>query len=239
MDMQSLYLLVPLAPLAGAAIAGLFCRVLPRWVAHTAAIAGVAIAFFASLFIFFDVRAGNTFNGAVYQWLAAGDYTFEVGFLIDQLTVTMMLVVSFVSLMVHIYTIGYMQDDAGYNRFFSYIALFTFSMLMLVMSNNFVQLFFGWEAVGLISYLLIGFWYTRPTAILANMKAFLVNRVGDFGFLLGIGLVLANFGSLDYQTVFDKAPELADATISLFGANCTAVVLDERHLHPALRRRNG
>ena len=225
MDMQSLYLLVPLAPLAGAAIAGLFCRVLPRWVAHTAAISGVAIAFIASLFIFLDVRAGNTFNGSVYQWLSSGDYTFEVGFLIDQLTVTMMLVVSFVSLMVHIYTIGYMQEDAGYNRFFSYIALFTFSMLMLVMSNNFVQLFFGWEAVGLISYLLIGFWYTRPTAIVANMKAFLVNRVGDFGFLLGIGLVLANFGSLDYQTVFEKAPALADATISLFGVDCTAVSL--------------
>ena len=127
-------------------------------------------------FIFRDVAAGNTFNGPVYQWLTSGDYTFEVGFLIDQLTVTMMLVVTFVSLMVHIYTIGYMHDDPGYNRFFSYIALFTFAMLMLVMSNNFMQLFFGWEAVGLVSYLLIGFWYTRPTAIVANMKAFLVNR---------------------------------------------------------------
>ncbi|MBL0167891.1 MAG: NADH-quinone oxidoreductase subunit L [Propionivibrio sp.] len=215
MEMQKLYLLVPLAPLAGAAIAGLFCRVIPRWLAHTAAISGVAIAFIASLIIFRDVQAGNTFNGPVYQWLTSGDYAFEVGFLIDQLTVTMMLVVTFVSLMVHIYTIGYMQDDPGYNRFFSYIALFTFSMLMLVMSNNFMQLFFGWEAVGLVSYLLIGFWYTRPTAILANMKAFLVNRVGDFGFILGIGLVLAHFGTLDYQTVFDKAPALADATITL------------------------
>ncbi|WP_301102852.1 NADH-quinone oxidoreductase subunit L [Propionivibrio sp.] len=219
MDMHSLYLLVPLAPLVGAAIAGLFCRVIPRWMAHTAAISGVAIAFVASLFIFLSVRAGHTFNGPVYQWLSSGDYTFEVGFLIDQLTVTMMLVVTFVSLMVHIYTIGYMQDDPGYNRFFSYIALFTFSMLMLVMSNNFMQLFFGWEAVGLVSYLLIGFWYTRPTAILANMKAFLVNRVGDFGFILGIGLVLANFGSLDYKTVFDNAPSLADATITLY-AGC-------------------
>ncbi|MFZ4536332.1 NADH-quinone oxidoreductase subunit L [Propionivibrio sp.] len=215
MEMQNLYLLVPLAPLFGAAIAGLFCRVIPRWVAHTAAISGVAIAFIASVIIFKDVMAGNTFNGSVYQWLASGDYTFEVGFLIDQLTVTMMLVVTFVSLMVHIYTIGYMQDDPGYNRFFSYIALFTFSMLMLVMSNNFMQLFFGWEAVGLVSYLLIGFWYTRPTAILANMKAFLVNRVGDFGFILGIGLVLAHFGSLDYKTVFENAPALADATITL------------------------
>ncbi|MBK7421697.1 MAG: NADH-quinone oxidoreductase subunit L [Propionivibrio sp.] len=215
MEMQKLYLLVPLAPLAGAAIAGLFCRVIPRWLAHTAAISGVAIAFIASLIIFRDVQAGNTFNGPVYQWLTSGDYAFEVGFLIDQLTVTMMLVVTFVSLMVHVYTIGYMQDDPGYNRFFSYIALFTFSMLMLVMSNNFMQLFFGWEAVGLVSYLLIGFWYTRPTAIFANMKAFLVNRVGDFGFILGIGLVLAHFGTLDYQTVFDKAPALADATITL------------------------
>ena len=219
MDMQKLYLLVPLAPLLGAAIAGLFCRVIPRWVAHTAAIAGVAIAFVASLLIFQDVSAGNTFNGTVYQWLTSGDYTFEVGFLIDQLTVVMMLVVTFVSLMVHIYTIGYMQDDPGYNRFFSYIALFTFSMLMLVMSNNFMQLFFGWEAVGLVSYLLIGFWFKRPTAIVANMKAFLVNRVGDFGFILGIGLVLAHFGTLDYQTVFAQAPELANATITLY-AGC-------------------
>ena len=216
MDRLSLYLLVPLAPLVGAAIAGLFCRVIPRWLAHTAAISGVAIAFIASVFIFRDVSAGNTFNGTVYQWLNSGGYTFEVGFLIDQLTVTMMLVVTFVSLMVHIYTIGYMQDDPGYNRFFSYIALFTFSMLMLVMSNNFMQLFFGWEAVGLVSYLLIGFWYTRPTAILANMKAFLVNRVGDFGFILGIGLVLAHFGSLDYKTVFELAPSLAETKITLY-----------------------
>ena len=219
MEMQKLYLLVPLAPLVGALVAGLFCRVLPRWLAHTAAIAGVAIAFVASLFIFQDVMAGNTFNGPVYQWLASGDYRFEVGFLIDSLTVTMMLVVTFVSLCVHIYTIGYMHDDPGYNRFFSYIALFTFSMLMLVMSNNFMQLFFGWEAVGLVSYLLIGFWYTRPTAILANMKAFLVNRVGDFGFLLGIGLVLANFGSLDYATVFGKAPAMASSTINIWGGS--------------------
>ena len=216
MEMQKLYLLVPLAPLLGAIIAGLFCRVIPRWVAHSATILGVGIAFVASCIIFKDVMAGNTFNGPVYQWLTSGDYKFEVGFLIDQLTVTMMLVVTFVSLMVHIYTIGYMQDDPGYNRFFSYIALFTFSMLMLVMSNNFMQLFFGWEAVGLVSYLLIGFWYTRPTAIYANMKAFLVNRVGDFGFILGIGLVLAYCGTLDYAAVFAKAPSLANTTISLF-----------------------
>ncbi|WP_412479354.1 NADH-quinone oxidoreductase subunit L [Azonexus sp. IMCC34839] len=216
MEMQKLYLLVPLAPLFGAMIAGLFCRVIPRWLGHTVTIAGVAIAFIASVMIFKDVLAGNAFNGPVYTWLTSGDYKFEVGFLIDTLTATMMLVVTFVSLMVHIYTIGYMHEDPGYNRFFSYISLFTFSMLMLVMSNNFMQLFFGWEAVGLVSYLLIGFWYTRPTAIFANMKAFLVNRVGDFGFILGIGLVLTHFGSLDYATVFQKAPEFANTTINLF-----------------------
>jgi NADH-quinone oxidoreductase subunit L len=217
MEMQKLYLLVPLAPLVGALIAGLFCRVIPRWVAHTVTIAGVAISCLASFLIFRDVMAGNTYNGPVYQWLTSGNYRFEVGFLIDELTVTMMLVVTFVSLMVHIYTIGYMHDDPGYNRFFSYISLFTFSMLMLVMSNNFMQLFFGWEAVGLVSYLLIGFWYRRPTATFANLKAFLVNRVGDFGFILGIGLVLAHFGTLDYAAVFAKAPELADTTLHFFG----------------------
>jgi NADH-quinone oxidoreductase subunit L len=224
MDMQTLYLLVPLAPLVGAAIAGLFCRVIPRWVAHTVTIAGVAVAFVTSVVIFRDVQAGNTFNGTVYTWLTSGDYRFEVGFMIDTLTTTMMLVVTFVSLMVHIYTIGYMQEDPGYNRFFSYISLFTFSMLMLVMSNNFMQLFFGWEAVGLVSYLLIGFWYTRPTAIFANMKAFLVNRVGDFGFILGIGLVLAHFGTLDYVEVFKQAPDFANTMIPLFGEG-TAVSL--------------
>ena len=218
MEMQKLYLLVPLAPLFGAIVAGLFCRVIPRCVAHTVTIAGVAIAFIASVVIFRDVQAGNVFNGSVYTWLTSGDYKFEVGFLIDTLTTTMMLVVTFVSLMVHIYTIGYMQEDPGYNRFFSYISLFTFSMLMLVMSNNFMQLFFGWEAVGLVSYLLIGFWYTRPTAIFANMKAFLVNRVGDFGFILGIGLVLAHFGTLDYAETFRKAPEFAGTTINILGS---------------------
>lgn len=216
MEMQKLYLLIPMAPLVGAIIAGLFCRIIPRWVAHTATISGVAVAFATSIYVLFDVLAGHTFNGTAYQWLVSGDYSFQVGFLIDQLTVTMMIVVTFVSLMVHVYTIGYMHDDPGYNRFFSYIALFTFAMLMLVMSNNFMQLFFGWEAVGLVSYLLIGFWYTRPTAIFANMKAFLVNRVGDFGFILGIGLVLAHFGSLDYKTVFENAPTLVSATIDLF-----------------------
>src|SRR5690606_26550253 len=194
-DMQTLYLLVPLAPLAGAILAGLFGKTIGRTGAHIVTILGVAIALAASVVIYQDVAAGNTFNGTIYTWMQSGGINFEVGFQIDSLTVMMMLVVTFVSLMVHIYTIGYMSEDPGYQRFFSYISLFTFSMLMLVMSNNFLQLFFGWEAVGLVSYLLIGFWYERPTAIYANMKAFLVNRVGDFGFLLGIGLVAAYAGS--------------------------------------------
>src|SRR5512141_739314 len=216
-DMQSLYLLVPLAPLAGAIAAGLFGKVLGRAWSHRITIALVAVSFFASLAIFQDVMAGHVFNGTVYKWMSSGDTSFEVGFLIDRLTVMMMLVVTFVSLMVHVYTIGYMQEDPGYQRFFSYISLFTFSMLMLVMSNNFVQLFFGWEAVGLVSYLLIGFWYTRPTAIYANLKAFLVNRVGDFGFVLGIGLILAYFGTLHYAPVFARAPDVASTTVNLWG----------------------
>ncbi len=214
--MQKLYLLVPLAPLLGAIIAGLFGRYVgPIW-SHRATILLVFVSFLASVRIFFDVMEGNIFNGTVYTWLITGDTRFEVGFLIDQLSATMMIVVSFVSLMVHIYTIGYMHDDPGYQRFFSYISLFTFSMMMLVMSNNFVQLFFGWEAVGLVSYLLIGFWYTRPTAIYANMKAFLVNRVGDFGFLLGIAMILMYFGTLDYASVFAQSSDFAKEEIELF-----------------------
>ena len=213
--MQTLYLLVPLAPLIGAIIAGLFGRFIGRTWSHRITITLVFVSLVASIIIFMDVLEGNVFNGSVYTWLVTGDTRFEIGFLIDQLSATMMVVVSLVSLMVHIYTIGYMHDDPGYQRFFSYISLFTFSMMMLVMSNNFLQLFFGWEAVGLVSYLLIGFWYTRPTAIYANMKAFLVNRVGDFGFLLGIALVLMHFGSLDYATVFANAPQLADDTVEL------------------------
>ncbi|MGL1832717.1 NADH-quinone oxidoreductase subunit L [Rhodocyclaceae bacterium SMB388] len=215
--MKALYLLVPLAPLLGAIVAGLFGKAIGRAGAHMVTIAGVAIAFIASLVIFQDVQAGNTFDGSIYVWMESGGLTFEIGFLIDPLTVMMMLVVTFVSLMVHIYTIGYMSEDPGYQRFFSYISLFTFSMLMLVMSNNFLQLFFGWEAVGLVSYLLIGFWYDRPTAIYANMKAFLVNRVGDFGFLLGIGLVAAYAGSLNYAEVFAKAGELAGMNMAVTG----------------------
>src|SRR5450756_1031923 len=215
-SMQQLYLLVPLAPLAGALIAGLAGRAIGRAGAQWVTILGVTVSFLASVAIFFDVVNGNVFNGSVYTWLTSGETRFEIGFLIDRLTVLMMVVVTFVSLMVHVYTIGYMADDPGYQRFFSYISLFTFSMLMLVMSNNFLQLFFGWEAVGLVSYLLIGFWYTRPTAIYANLKAFVVNRVGDFGFLLGIALVLMVFGTLDYAAVFANARNLAGNTIEIF-----------------------
>jgi NADH-quinone oxidoreductase subunit L len=203
-------LLVPLAPLAGAIVAGLFGRTVGRRGAHWAAILGVAAATVASAFVFRHVVLDRQpIEADLYTWTGVGAARFNVGFLIDTLTATMMLVVSFVSLMVHVYTIGYMADDPGYQRFFSYIALFTFSMLMLVMSNNFLQLFFGWEAVGLVSYLLIGFWYERPTATYAALKAFLVNRVGDLGFLLGIGLVYAHFGTLDYRQVFGAAASLA------------------------------
>ena len=214
--MQKLYLLVPLAPLAGAIIAGLFGKAIGRRAAHVVTILGVLVSLIASFLVYQDVMGGNIFNGPVYTWLVSGNIRFEIGFLIDPLSATMMMVVTFVSLMVHIYTIGYMADDPGYQRFFAYISLFTFSMLMLVMSNNFLQLFFGWEAVGLVSYLLIGFWYTRPTAIYANLKAFLVNRVGDFGFLLGIALVLMYFGTLDYAAVFAGADRLSGNTIELF-----------------------
>ncbi len=215
-NMQNIYLAIPLACLAGALIAGLFGKVIGRSGAHTAAILGVLSAFVLSLVVFKDVvYGGHTFNGTVYLWGVSGQIPMEVGFLIDSLSALMMVVVTFVSLMVHIYTIGYMRDDPGYQRFFSYIALFTFAMLMLVMSNNFLQLFFGWEAVGLVSYLLIGFWYTRPTAIAANLKAFLVNRIGDFGFLLGIAAIYMNFGSLDYEAVFSIAPHLATQVVQI------------------------
>jgi NADH-quinone oxidoreductase subunit L len=213
-----LLLIVPLAPLAGSMIAGLlgtrfFGNLVGRTASHSATILGVLIAFLISAQTLMLVLDGATYHGTVYTWMTLGELKLEVGFLIDSLTAIMMCVVTFVSLMVHIYTIGYMQDDEGYNRFFSYISLFTFSMLMLVMSNNFLQLFFGWEAVGLVSYLLIGFWFKRPTAIFANMKAFLVNRVGDFGFILGIGLLLAYAGSMNYADVFAKREQLAALTL--------------------------
>jgi NADH-quinone oxidoreductase subunit L len=212
--MRGLYLLVPLAPLVASVVVGLWGPRLGRVVSHWLCILCVAASFAASVVIARDVAAGHLFNGDVYAWLASGDLKLAIGFLIDPLTATMIVVVSFVSLMVHIYTIGYMADDPGYTRFFSYISLFTFSMLMLVMANNFLQLFFGWEAVGLVSYLLIGFWYERPTAIYASLKAFIANRVGDFGFVLGIGLVLAYFGTLDYAPVFAKAGSMAGVTLA-------------------------
>ena len=211
----SMLLAVPLAPLAGSLFAGILGTAfggnrIGRTASHTATILGVLVAFVLSALTFKSVVVdGAHFDQTLYEWMVIGGLKMEVGFLVDSLTATMMCVVTFVSLMVHIYTIGYMAEDDGYNRFFSYISLFTFSMLMLVMSNNFLQLFFGWEAVGLVSYLLIGFWFKRPTAIFANMKAFLVNRVGDFGFILGIGLIAAYAGTVNYAEAFAKSGELA------------------------------
>ena len=207
----------PFAPLVGAMVAGFAGRAIGKKATHRVAILGVLVSLLASLWVMHDVSQGNTFNGALYSWAVIGKLKMEVGFLIDQLTAMMMVVVTFVSLMVHVYTIGYMEEDDGYQRFFAYISLFTFSMLMLVMSNNLLQLFFGWEAVGLVSYLLIGFWYTKPSAIYANLKAFMVNRVGDFGFVLGIGLLVAWTGSLDYAEIFAAAPNLEKVTIQLIG----------------------
>ena len=210
----STLLAVPLAPLAGSALAGLFGTAfggnwIGRRLSHTLTILGVFVAFVLSALTLYSVAVhGARFNETIYTWMVVGGLKMEVGFLVDSLTAMMMVVVTFVSLMVHIYTIGYMEEDDGYNRFFSYISLFTFSMLMLVMSNNLLQLFFGWEAVGLVSYLLIGFWFNKPTAIFANMKAFLVNRVGDFGFILGIGLIAAYAGTLNYGEIFAKSAEL-------------------------------
>jgi NADH-quinone oxidoreductase subunit L len=213
--MQPIYLTIALAPLAAAIIAGLFGKSIGRAGAHSVTIFGVGISCVLSFYVLYQMLFNGLtpFNGSVYTWLVSDGLTMDVGFLIDRLSAMMMVVVTFVSLMVHIYSIGYMHDDAGYQRFFSYISLFTFSMLMLVMSNNFVQLFFGWEAVGVVSYLLIGFWYTRPTAIFASLKAFLVNRVGDFGFVLGIAAVLHYTGSVDYATVFAHADQLTAAQV--------------------------
>jgi len=215
--MQNVAIAIVLAPLFGAIIAGLFP--VSRQTAHRVTIGAVGLSFFLSLYIFYQIVFGGhaPFNETLYTWLVAGNVHLEIGFMIDSLTTLMMVVVTFVSWMVHIYTIGYMRDDPGYNRFFSYINLFTFAMLMLVMSNNFVQLFFGWEAVGVVSYLLIGFWYKRETAIYANLKAFLVNRVGDFGFVLGIAAVLMAFNSLSYSEVFELAHKGEyQETISIF-----------------------
>ena len=210
----SMLLAVPLAPLAGSVLAGIFGTAFGgnkfgRGVSHSLTILGVLLSFVLSALVFQSVvYDGARFDATIYEWMEIGGVKMEIGFLIDSITAMMMCVVTFVSLMVHIYTIGYMAEDEGYNRFFSYISLFTFSMLMLVMSNNLLQLFFGWEAVGLVSYLLIGFWFNKPSAIFANMKAFLVNRVGDFGFILGIGLIAAYTGTLNYGEIFAKSNEL-------------------------------
>jgi len=212
-------LAVPMAPLVGALLAGILGTQfggnwIGRRLTHTLTILGVLIAFILSASTLKSVAIdGARFNETLYTWMTVGDLKMEVGFMVDGLTAMMMCVVTFVSLMVHIYTIGYMDEDEGYNRFFAYISLFTFSMLMLVMSNNMLQLFFGWEAVGLVSYLLIGFWYNKPTAIFANMKAFLVNRVGDFGFILGIGLIAAYTGTLNYTEAFAQAADLSALTL--------------------------
>ena len=211
-------LAVPLAPLVGAMLAGIFGtklggNLLGRKASHTVTILGVFIAFILSAMTLSEVMDGAGFNATIYEWMVVGGLRMEIGFMIDGLTAMMMVVVTFVSLMVHIYTIGYMAEDEGYNRFFSYISLFTFSMLMLVMSNNLLQLFFGWEAVGLVSYLLIGFWFKRSTAVFANMKAFLVNRVGDFGFILGIGLIASYTGTLNYTEIFGQAGGLVGKTL--------------------------
>ena len=215
---MNILLIIALSPLGGAIIAGFFGRKIGRIGSHLVTIASVTVSCVLSIQVLMGLVNGEfqAFNENVYTWMVTGSVSLNVGFLIDNLTALMMSVVTFVSLMVHIYTIGYMKDDPGYQRFFAYISLFTFAMLMLVMSNNFLQLFFGWEAVGLVSYLLIGFWFKKETAIFANMKAFLVNRVGDFGFLIGIAAVMMAFGTLDYAEVFAKLPEFANETISIF-----------------------
>lgn len=219
MDMKTNLIIIAFAPLLAAAIAGLFGRKIGRIGAHSVTILAVGLSCVLSIKVLWQFITGEAtaFNENLYSWAVFGDIAINVGFLVDSLTAIMMSVVTFVSLMVHIYTIGYMKDDPGYQRFFSYISLFTFSMLMLVMSNNFMQLFFGWEAVGLVSYLLIGFWYKKESAIFANLKAFMVNRVGDFGFIIGIAGVLYAFGSLDYAEVFERAPQVAGETIAIFG----------------------
>ncbi len=224
--MEDVYLAIPLASLFGAIIAGFFGKQIGRAGAHWVTILGVGVSFALSLLALKDVvfDGAPVYNQSVYTWMVSDGIRFEVGFLIDGLTALMMAVVTGVSLMVHIYTIGYMHDDDGYQRFFSYISLFTFSMLMLVMSNNFLQLFFGWEAVGLVSYLLIGFWFKRETAIYANLKAFLVNRVGDFGFLLGIAVILMYTNSLDYYEVFDRADSMIGATLEVIPGSEWSVI---------------
>src|SRR6056300_904213 len=225
MTLMKLYSMVPLMPLVASIIIGLFGRQLPRAFSHLVPIVLVLGSFLLSLYALYISYHGYVFNANLIRWMTVGQYDLNIGFMVDNLTALMMTVVTFVSLMVHIYTIEYMTKDPGYSRFFSFISLFTFAMLMLVMSNNFLQLFFGWEAVGLVSYLLIGFWYKKPTAIHANMKAFLVNRVGDFGFLLGISLILFWFGSLDYIDVFKRLDALSEQNIQMMGNSFSLMTL--------------
>lgn len=219
--MQGVHLTIVLAPLAAAIVSGLFGRRIGRAGAHWVTILAVGLSFVLSLVVLKNLvlDGGQPMNYSVYTWAVIDGLRMEIGFLIDRLSALMMVVVTFVSLMVHIYTIGYMHDDQGYQRFFSHISLFTFSMLMLVMSNNFLQLFFGWEAVGLVSYLLIGFWFERESAIFASLKAFLVNRVGDFGFILGIAAIVMLTNSLDYATVFGSAESIASQSIPVLGGS--------------------
>lgn len=229
MSIQHLCLVIVLAPLVGSIISGLFRNQIGRAGAHTVTILGVSISLLFSLHVCYAICSGSlpTLNTVLYHWATGGElihYEFNIGFLIDSLSVVMLVIVNFVSLLVHIYSIGYMADDDGYQRFFSYISLFTFMMLMLVTSNNFLQLFFGWEGVGLVSYLLIGFWYKKESAIESNLKAFLVNRVGDFGFILGIGLIFAYTGSIDYDVVFRNANYLASQNIELFSGHPWSLV---------------
>ena len=223
--MLNIYLTIVLAPLVGAVLVGLAGNRLGRQLSHSITILGVAISTVLSLYVFNHhvLNNGDVFNQNIYTWMQIGGLNISVGFLVDNLTSVMLVVVSFVSLMVHIYTIGYMHEDKGYTKFFSYISLFTFAMFTLVISNNFMQLFFGWEAVGLVSYLLIGFWHHKESAIEANLKAFLVNRVGDFGFLLGIAFVLMFFGTLDYAEAFSQKDQIIGQT--LFGGFSAITVI--------------
>ncbi|RLA08434.1 MAG: NADH-quinone oxidoreductase subunit L [Gammaproteobacteria bacterium] len=225
--MKSIYLIIVLSPLFGAIIAGFAGKLIGKTATHWIATGSVAFSFIFSMVVFKVHIFDNigAFDETIYQWMYSGGIFFEIGFLVDNLTVIMMSVVTFVSLMVHIYTIEYMKDDEGYTRFFSFIALFTFAMLTLVMANNFMQLFLGWEAVGLVSYLLIGFWYKKETAIYANLKAFLVNRVGDFGFILGIALIVAYSGSLHYGQVFDVSSDLDRIQLNLLGYDIPLITL--------------
>ena len=224
MQLIHVFSIAPFATLFASIIVGLFGKKYPKVFSYALTTLGVGIAFLISIYTLYITSHGFHGEFTLYQWLATGSYNFEIGFMIDNLTALMMVIVTFVSLMVHIYSIGYMKQDPGFSRFFSYISLFTFAMLMLVMSNNFLQLFFGWEGVGLVSYLLIGFWYKKPTAIHANLKAFLVNRVGDIGLLMGVGLILFWFGSLDYQTVFDRSVSLGNQSIFLFGDSAVSLL---------------